>query len=208
MPAAAPSAELVDWLCVLVRRGVRVGSGKGKSLAAFFGFKPVIPPRKASGLLTLELVSEKLYIGISMIFLVGDGCLVPPPQKQKVKDEKRLCCAPGILFLGPPAQGGGKTGTQTLRPILILKDSVSRKRLFSTGLFFDWIILGLLLNVSRVDFTASVLVLGAVGVRECCCTAVLPSKIGWNLCAAGVPREQRVIRARRTLTQAGWWRRT
>ena len=107
MPAAAPSAELVDWLCVLVRRGVRVGSGKGKSLAAFFGFKPVIPPRKASGLLTLELVSEKLYIGISMIFLVGDGCLVPAPKKQRVKDEKRLCCPRNFVF-GPPCAGGGE----------------------------------------------------------------------------------------------------
>ena len=49
--------------------------------------------------------------------------------------------------------------------------SASRKRPFSTGLFFDWILLVLLLIVSRVDFIVFVLFLEAVGAREYCCTA-------------------------------------
>ena len=64
---------------------------------------------------------------------------------------------------------------------------------FSTGLFFDWILLGLLLIVSRVDFIAFVLFLEAVGVREYCCTAIWQSKIGWQLCASRVLLEQRVL---------------
>ena len=32
------------------------------------------------------------------------------------------------------------------------------------------------------------------------------SKIGWQLCAARVLREQRVLRARLTFVQAAWWR--
>ena len=42
-------------------------------------------------------------------------------------------------------------------------DSASRKRVFSTGLFFDWILLVLLLIVSRVDFIVFVLFLEAIG---------------------------------------------
>ena len=68
-------------------------------------------------------------------------------------------------------------------------DSASRKRPFSTGLFFDWILLVLLLIVSRVDFVVFVLFLEAVGVREYCCTAV---EIGWQLCASRLLREQRL----------------
>ena len=41
---------------------------------------------------------------------------------------------------------------------------------------------------------------------EYCFAAVWQSKICWHLCAPRVPREQRVLRARRTLVQAGWWR--
>ena len=66
-------------------------------------------------------------------------------------------------------------------------DSASRKRPFSTGLFFDWILLVLLI-VSRVHFIVFVLFLEAVGVREYCCTAV---EIGWQLCASRFLREQR-----------------
>ena len=44
--------------------------------------------------------------------------------------------------------------------------SASRKRPFLTGLFFDWIILVLLLIVSRVNYVVFVLFLEAVGVRE------------------------------------------
>ena len=58
------------------------------------------------------------------------------------------------------------------RPLLIQSDSASRKRPFSTGLFFDWILLVLLLIVSRVDFIVFVLFLEAVGVREYCCMAL------------------------------------
>ena len=68
-------------------------------------------------------------------------------------------------------------------------DSASRKRPFSTGLFFDWILLVLLLTVSRVDFIVFVLLLEAVGVREYCCTAV---EIGRQLCASRFLREQRL----------------
>ena len=93
----------------------------------------------------------------------------------------------------------------SIRPLLTQSDSASRKRPFSTGLFFDWILLVLLI-VSPVNFILSVLALEAVGVREYCCTAVWQSKIGWQLCALRIPREQRVLRARRTVVQAGWWR--
>ena len=67
-------------------------------------------------------------------------------------------------------------------------DSASRKRPFSTGLFFDWIFLVLLI-VSRVDFIVFVLFLEAVGGREYCCTA---GEIGWQLCASRCLREQRL----------------
>ena len=67
-------------------------------------------------------------------------------------------------------------------------DSASRKRPFSTGLFFDWILLVLLI-VSRVDFIVFVLFLEAVGVREYCCTAV---DIGWQLCTSRFLRGQRL----------------
>ena len=75
---------------------------------------------------------------------------------------------------------------RTVRPCLMQSDSASRKRPFSTGLFFDWILLVLLLIVSRVDFLVFVLFLEAVGVREHCCTAV---EIGWQLCASRCLRE-------------------
>ena len=52
-----------------------------------------------------------------------------------------------------------------LKPFLMQSDSASRKRPFSTGLFFDWILLVLLI-VSRVHFIVFVLFLEAVGVRE------------------------------------------
>ena len=85
---------------------------------------------------------------------------------------------------------------EPFRPFLTQSDSASRKRPFSTRIFFDWILLVLLI-VSQVDFIVFVLFLEAVGVREyCCCTAVWQSKIGWQLCASRVPREQRVLRAR------------
>ena len=46
---------------------------------------------------------------------------------------------------------------------------------------FDWILLVLLLIISRVDFIVFVLFLEAVGVREYCCTA---GEIGWQVCAS------------------------
>ena len=67
--------------------------------------------------------------------------------------------------------------------------SASRKRPFSTGRFFDWILLVLLLIASRVHFIVFVLFLEAVGVREYCCTA---GEIGWQLCASRCLREQRL----------------
>ena len=68
-------------------------------------------------------------------------------------------------------------------------DSASRKRPFSTGLFFDWILLVLILIVSRVDFRVFVLFLEAVGVEEYCCTA---GEISWQLYASRCLREQRL----------------
>ena len=85
-----------------------------------------------------------------------------------------------------------------VRPFLMQSDSASRKRPFSTGLFFDWILLVLLLTVSRVDFIVFVLFLEAVGMTEYCCTA---GEIGWQLCFALSPRAM----ARRTLVAASWW---
>ena len=52
---------------------------------------------------------------------------------------------------------------------------MSRKGLFPTGLPFDWILPGLLLIVSRVDFIVFVFFLEAVGVRGYCCMALVPS---------------------------------
>ena len=86
-------------------------------------------------------------------------------------------------------------------PFLTQSVSASRKRPFSTGIFFDWILLVLLLIVSRVDFIVFVLFLEAVGVREYCCNVVWQSKIGWQLCASRVLREQRVLRSRRTFVR-------
>ena len=57
------------------------------------------------------------------------------------------------------------------RANLIQSDSVGRQQPFSTRLFFDWILLGLLI-VSRADFIVFVLFLEAVGVREYGCVAV------------------------------------
>ena len=76
-----------------------------------------------------------------------------------------------------------------LRSFLIRSDSASRKRPFSTGLFFDWYLLALLLVVSRVDLIIFVSFLEAVGVREYCCTKV---EIGWQLRASRFLREQRL----------------
>ena len=76
-----------------------------------------------------------------------------------------------------------------VKPFLTQSDSASRKRLFSTGRFFDWILLVLLLIVSRVDSIVFVLFLEAVGVREYCCTA---GEIGWQLCASRFLRKQRL----------------
>ena len=56
-------------------------------------------------------------------------------------------------------------------------------------LFFDWILLVLLLIAGRVDFIVYVLFLEAVGVRGYCCTAV---EIGWQLCASRFIGEQRL----------------
>ena len=64
----------------------------------------------------------------------------------------------GKLFLGPQAISYA-VGFRQLKTAL-----------------FDWILLVLLLIVSRVDFIVFVLFLEAVGVREYCCTAV---EIGW-----------------------------
>ena len=80
-----------------------------------------------------------------------------------------------------------------VRPFLMQSDSASRKRPFSTGLFFDWILLVvLLLIVSRVDFIVFVLFLEVVGGREYCCTA---DESGWQLCALRCLREQRLDEA-------------
>ena len=73
-----------------------------------------------------------------------------------------------------------------LRPFLTQSDYASRKRPFSTGLFFDWVLLVLLI-VGRSD--SFVLFLEAVGVRAYCCTAV---EIGWQLCASRFLRKQRL----------------
>ena len=79
--------------------------------------------------------------------------------------------------------------TGGFRPFLMQSDSASRKRPFSTGLFFDWILLVLLLIVSRVDLIVFVLFLQAIGVSEYCDTTV---EIGWQLCASRFLREQRL----------------
>ena len=79
------------------------------------------------------------------------------------------------------------------RPFLIQSDSASRKRPFSTGLFFDWILL-ILVIVSRVDFVVFVLIIEAVYVREC--TAVWRSTEN-RLAALCFARSSRATRASR-----------
>ena len=85
-----------------------------------------------------------------------------------------------------------KREPEILRPCLIQSDSASRKRPFRTGLFFDWILLVLLI-VSRVDFIVFVLFLETVGVREYCCMAV-ENRLA-VLCFARSPRATRASRA-------------
>ena len=60
---------------------------------------------------------------------------------------------------------------------------------FRLDIFLDWILLVLLIIVSRVDFIALVLFLEAVGVREYCRTA---AEIGRQLCASRCLREHRL----------------
>ena len=86
------------------------------------------------------------------------------------------------------------------RPFLTQSDSASRKRPFSTGFFFDRILLVLI--VSRVDFMVLVLFLEAVGVREFYCMAI-ENRLA-VLCFARSARATRA-RARRTLVPASWW---
>ena len=71
-------------------------------------------------------------------------------------------------------------------------DSASRKRPFSTELSFDWILLVLLLIVSRVDFIVFVLFLEVVGVREYYYYSCTAGEIGWQPCASRCLREQRL----------------
>ena len=78
-----------------------------------------------------------------------------------------------------------------VEPFLTQSDSASRKRPFLTGLFFDWVLLVLLI-VSRVDFIVFVLFLEAVGVREYCCMA-----LGTRLAALCFARSSRATRATR-----------
>ena len=78
-----------------------------------------------------------------------------------------------------------KTGPES---IYYTVGSRQSKTAFSIGLFFDWILLVLLI-VSRVDFIVFVLFLEAVGVRGYCCTA---GEIGWQLCSSRCLREQRL----------------
>ena len=78
-----------------------------------------------------------------------------------------------------------------LRPFLIQSDSASRKRPFSTGLYFGWILLFLLI-VIRVDFIVFELFLEAVGVREYCCMA-----LETRLAALRFARSSRATRASR-----------
>ena len=89
------------------------------------------------------------------------------------------------------------------RPFLKQSDSASRKRPFSTGLLFDWILLVLILIVSRVDVMVFVLSLEAVGVWECCCMAV-ENRLA-TLCFSRSPRATRASRAT-NFRPSGWWR--
>ena len=78
----------------------------------------------------------------------------------------------------------------TIRPFLTQSDSASRKQHFSTGHFFDWILLVLI--VSRVDFIVFVLFPEVVGSREYCCVAV-----EYRLAALRFARSPRATRAAR-----------
>ena len=69
-------------------------------------------------------------------------------------------------------RGERKGAKQRLKPTLIRSDSVGRKRPFSTGLFSGWVLLGLFLVVSLVNFIVFTLVREADGVNEYCCAAV------------------------------------
>ena len=68
--------------------------------------------------------------------------------------------------------GKGLLQKWTFRPFLTQSDSASRNLPFSTGIFFHWILLVLLI-VSRVDFIVFVLFfLEAIGVKEYYCMAL------------------------------------
>ena len=79
--------------------------------------------------------------------------------------------------------------TPSLRPFLMQSEIRQSKTALFDWTFFDWILLVLLLIVSRVDFIVYVLFLEAVGVREYCFTA---GEIGWQLCASRCLRKQRL----------------
>ena len=78
------------------------------------------------------------------------------------------------------------------RPFLTQPDSASRKRPFSTGLPFDWVLLVHLFIVSRVDFIVFVL-FPTVDAREYCCMAV-ENRLA-ALCFACSSRATRASRA-------------
>ena len=84
-----------------------------------------------------------------------------------------------------------------LKPILTQSDPLGP---FPAGLFFDWILLGLLVIVRRVDFIVFLLFLAPVGVREYFCVEIESRLEALCLCFLRAS----VLRARRTLVQAGW----
>ena len=86
-----------------------------------------------------------------------------------------------------------------LRPFLVQSDSASRKRPILAGLFFDWILLVLLI-VSRVDFIVFVLSLERGGWCEGVLLYSRRNRLA-ALCFALSPR----VTARRTFVPASWW---
>ena len=79
------------------------------------------------------------------------------------------------------------------RPFLIQSDSASRKRPFSTRLFFGWILAVLLLMVSQVDFAVFVLFLDRGGW----CKGVLLLLYGTRKSVGIFARSSRATRASR-----------
>ena len=131
-------------------------------------------------------------VSVPQLDVNAGGC-----RPRQARSCKNIACRggiPDILVVSSPLQrlddlqNWPHFQTVVARAISYTVGFRQSKTPFSTGLFFDWILL-VFLVVGRVDFIVFVLFLEAAGVREYCCTA---GEIGWQLCDSRFLREQRL----------------